>query len=320
MKLIYILSQGHSGSTLSDCILGTHPDFVSSGELRYLNWQLARTQQIEASISAQNICTCAKDFRECAYWSQIFEKIKEKTGHDIVADPTSFDLAYFGKFAYQDRGGFKRTFIEKVKGYLFREWLERGYNINTIARIEPKVFTWIKNNWLLYETMAEVAQRPIVIDSSKDLLIALLMQQYKPDNVTILFLHRSLKGLASSYKKLFNKKGNPFSISLVIQSMRKFESRVNKYKKISNLKFIDFDYEKIVECPADFVYEVVKITGANLNYSGQINSQFYIDPSKQHLVAGNPMRYKGKQMVRYDEGWKTNLSTSELEELESCTI
>ena len=44
MKLVYIIAQGHTGSTLMDCILGTHPEFISNGELMYLNWQLERTK------------------------------------------------------------------------------------------------------------------------------------------------------------------------------------------------------------------------------------------------------------------------------------
>ena len=318
MKLIYILSQGHSGSTLTDSILGTHPDFISSGELTYLNWQLARTKGVKATVSAQNICSCKQDFRECEYWSQVFELLKEKTGTDIVFDPLSFDTAFFGKFAYQNRGGFARNFSEKVKGYLFREWLEKGNRLNKIDWLEPKVNSWIKNNWLLYETMAEVAKKPIVIDSSKDLLIALLTQQYKPDDVYILFLHRSVKGLASPYKKLSKKAGNPFFISTVIQSNQKFENRVKKYKKIKNLNYLDDEYEQIVKNPADFVSRVVQKTGAKLNYDKQLNNQFYIDPSKQHLVAGNPMRYRGKQLVSYDASWKKNLTESEIKELEKC--
>lgn len=95
MKVVYIIAQGHSGSTLADCILGTHPDFISSGELRYLNWQLYRTMNKRASVKGQNICTCNKDFRECSFWSQVFQEIQNKTGCDIVSDPTSFDTAYF---------------------------------------------------------------------------------------------------------------------------------------------------------------------------------------------------------------------------------
>lgn len=317
MKLIYILSQGHSGSTLSDCILGTHPDFVSSGELRYINWQLERTKGIEATTSAQNCCTCKKDFRDCAYWSQVFEQLKLKTGKDIVANPTSFDTAYFGKFAYQNRNGFKQKFSSKVKGYIFREWLERGYNLNSISWLEPNVNTWIKNNWLLYETMAEVAKKPFVIDSSKDLLIALLMQLYKPDDVCIIFLHRSIKGLASSYKKWSEKKGKSFKFSSVIHAKQRFEKRVEKYKKIDKLNYIDVEYENIVQNPTNFIEEVAQKVSANINYKKQPNEQFYIDPSQQHLVAGNPMRYRGKQLVSYDESWKKRLSESEIKELEN---
>ena len=320
MKLIYILSQGHSGSTLTDSILGTHPDFISSGELTYLNWQLARTKGVKATVSAQNICSCEQDFRECEYWLQVFELLKEKTGNDIVADPLSFETAFFGKFAYQNRGGFTRNFSEKVKGYLFREWLEKGNRLNKIDWLEPKVNSWIKNNWLLYETMSEAANKPIVVDSSKDLLAALLMQQYKPDDVYILFLHRSVKGLASSYKKLSMKSGNPFSISSIIQTKEKFENRVKKYKKIKNLKYLDYEYEQIVKNPADFVSRVAQKIGAKFDYDQQLNNNFYIDPSKQHLVAGNPMRYRGKQLVSYDASWKKNLTESEIIELEKCSF
>ena len=312
MKLIYILSQAHSGSTLTDCILGTHPDFISSGEMTYLNWQLHRTKETKSSTEAQNCCTCEQDFRNCEFWSKVFDKIKNKTGKDIVIDPESFDTAYFGKFSYQNRGGFKKGILDKTKGYIFRKWIENGYSFKKIYWLEPKVKLWVENNWLLYETMSEVAQKPVVVDSSKDLRIALLMQQYKPKDVYIFFIHRDPKGLASSYKKWSNKKGKIFSVKDSIKSKHKFERLVDKYKRIKGLSCFDFDYEHIVQYPTDIINEVVREIGANTNYSEQSNKEFYIDPSKQHLVAGNPMRYRGKQLVRYDESWKKHLSDEEI--------
>jgi len=320
MKLVYILSQGHSGSTLTDCMLGTHPDFISSGELRYINWQLERTKGIKATTSAQNCCTCEKDFRDCNFWSLVFKQLKLKTGKDIVADPTSFDTAFFGKFAFQNRGGFQQKFLNKAKGYFFREWLERGFNLSSIAWLEPRVKTWVKNNWQLYETMAGVADKPVVIDSSKDLCIALLMQQYKPKEVYILFLHRSIEGLAASSKKWSEKKGKTLNISTVIKEKQRFETRVKTYKTIKNLNYIDVEYEDIVQHPADFVEHVVHKIGANTNYKKQTNSQFYINPKLQHLVAGNPMRYRGKQLVSYDASWKKRLNESELQQLKSSGL
>ncbi len=314
MKLIYILAQGHSGSTLTDCILGTHPDVVSSGEMRYLNWQLERTKNIVASVSAQNICSCGKDFRECVFWSEVFKRITKKTGKDIVADPTSFDTAYFGQFAYQNRGGFDRSFVEKVKGYIFREWVEKGWPIEWIGWIEPKLRKWIENNWMLYETMSEVADKQVVVDSSKHLLIALLLQQFQPKDVWIVFLHRDVKGLAASYKKWAGRKGRPYVVKETMESTKTFENRVRKYKRtIPDLQYIDAQYEEIVRHPAEFLEQVVQKVGISTAYEKQQNDDFYINPSAHHMVAGNPMRYRGKQLVRYDESWKERLTEDELQ-------
>ncbi|MFW5804266.1 MAG: hypothetical protein ACOCWG_03435 [bacterium] len=38
-KLIYIISTGHSGSTLLDILLGTFNNVFSTGEFRYFTWQ-----------------------------------------------------------------------------------------------------------------------------------------------------------------------------------------------------------------------------------------------------------------------------------------
>jgi hypothetical protein len=84
MKLIYIISQGHSGSTLLDCILRTHPEFLSSGELFYLNWQIAKTIKKKPTVEDQNICSCLKDFKDCDFWSKVFKSIKQKSGQDII--------------------------------------------------------------------------------------------------------------------------------------------------------------------------------------------------------------------------------------------
>jgi len=41
-KIVYILSVGHSGSTLLDMLLGQFPNIFSTGELKHLTWQLYR--------------------------------------------------------------------------------------------------------------------------------------------------------------------------------------------------------------------------------------------------------------------------------------
>lgn len=311
MKLVYIISQGHSGSTLTDCILGTHPDFVSSGELCYLNWQLYRTKGIKGSAELQNICTCGSDFRDCSFWSEVIAKLKNLTGKDISSDPESFETAFFGMFSFQENAGFKRKFLDKAKSFLFREWLERGYKLKYISWLEPKVNIWLKNNWLLYDVMAEVANKKFVVDSSKDLRIALLLKEFKPEDVFILFVHRDIKGLASSSKKLSEKYNKVFSLDKIVKEKVKFENTVKRLKEIDGLQFIDAHYEEIVKDPAVFLDQVINKVDANVNYNRQ-KGDFYINPREQHLVAGNPIRYKGNQKVVYDDTWMNKLDDEQI--------
>ncbi|MDT8309744.1 MAG: sulfotransferase [Bacteroidales bacterium] len=313
-KLIYIISPGHSGSTLADCILGTHPDFISSGELRYLGWQIERTKDVKPTVEAQNACTCAKDFRECEYWSEVFERLRSKTGIDMRNDPLLFNMYYFRQFSYQDRGSLKPALPGKIKARLTRKWIQAGHSYKKLIWMEPKLGLWIKNNWLLYETMAEVASKPIVVDSSKHLTIALLLQQYRPNDVTILFLNRSPEGLAASHRKWAVKSGKNFHLQDFIEMHKKHHSRLTQCKNsIDNLKYIDIQYEEMVKHPATFLHTCVAQTGANEVFKRQTDEEFYIDPSKLHLVAGNPMRYRGRQLIKNDERWKTELTDKEKE-------
>lgn len=307
MKLVYVISMGHSGSTLLDCILGTHPEFISSGEMTYLNWQLERTKNIKPTVKEQNICTCERDFRDCSFWSEVFSVIRRKIGIDIAKSPRQFDTAYFGKFAY----GFKNSFSDRIKGFIIRNWLEQGWNLKWIVWLEPRMVKWVKNNWLLYETMAEVANKQVVVDSSKDLVIALLLQQYRPKDVTLLFLHRDILGLAASSKSYGKSPYAP------LESKITFEKRVRKYKaKIKNLNYYDINYEVLVSKPSTFLSDFTNVIDVSKNFDIQPDDNFYINPGKLHIVAGNPMRYRGRMKVKYDDKWREKLTEDEIKHLQ----
>ena len=312
MTVLYVISMGHSGSTLLDCILGTHTDIHSSGEMRYLNWQLSRTMNKTASVESQDICSCQKDFRECAFWSQVFAGIAEKTGKNIVADPKSFDTAYFKQFAYKDLG----SFTDRVKGYLTRIGLENGFPLELVLKLEPKISQWLANNWLLYQEMSAVSGKPIIVDSSKHLTIGLLLQAFRPEDTVFLFIHRHIEGLVSSAKRASLKRGKKYSIERVVQTKKKFERRVERYKKVvPNLRYIEGNYEEFVRAPAEFLSRVVEFLGISRDYSKQLDNEFYINPFSCHLVAGNPMRYRGRQKVQYDERWTKELTSEEIRQI-----
>ena len=80
LNLIYILSSGHSGSTLTDLILGAHSSLESVGELNklpeYISPKSHRTDD-------RKICTCGVHISKCEYWNSILNKLDYPSAYEI---------------------------------------------------------------------------------------------------------------------------------------------------------------------------------------------------------------------------------------------
>ncbi len=60
MKIIFILSAAHSGSTLLELILDSHSKIIGVGEINHLK--------------KDNICSCGKKINECSLWGEIINQ------------------------------------------------------------------------------------------------------------------------------------------------------------------------------------------------------------------------------------------------------
>lgn len=72
-RILYIAGSGHSGSTLLDLLLGSHPHIESIGEIIKLPTYL------DPKYGRSNMkCTCNVDINDCDYWNRILR------GHEQV--------------------------------------------------------------------------------------------------------------------------------------------------------------------------------------------------------------------------------------------
>jgi hypothetical protein len=79
LRVIFIASLSHSGSTLLDLMLNAHPDVVSVGELK----QLGRFARLEKP-SRRLCCSCgAETLLHCAFWSGVSELTQSSVGRSI---------------------------------------------------------------------------------------------------------------------------------------------------------------------------------------------------------------------------------------------
>jgi len=63
IRVLYIASLGHSGSTLLDILLGQHSLLQSLGEVLFIDEWFER----------QNLCSCGEIIQDCPFWSSVTE-------------------------------------------------------------------------------------------------------------------------------------------------------------------------------------------------------------------------------------------------------
>lgn len=160
-KVIFILSVGHSGSTLIDISLGQFKNTFSTGELKHLTWQYYR--KIENVDSVQK-CTCGEYFDKCQVWANVIKDLAEYRNVDINDVPQMVPIKYFDNFSY-------------VKDYKKDKTIRYFYKRNLKYKIIPQiVFSSFlkrinKNNICLYDSVFKNNNEiEYIIDSSKDII------------------------------------------------------------------------------------------------------------------------------------------------------
>ena len=113
MKIIFILSAAHSGSTLIESILDSHSKIIGVGEISHLK--------------KDNICSCGKRITECSLWAEILSQ-KEFGSLLVQRSLINFILGR-KKFHLIDRN--KKVILNSTKlinfnFYLYNKVLEKS--------------------------------------------------------------------------------------------------------------------------------------------------------------------------------------------------
>jgi len=300
-KLIYIVSTGHSGSTLLDLLVGSFQNVFSAGEFKYFTWLLYSTRNAERSLQMENICSCRKSFQECNVWTKIINIISEDENIDLINNPEEFKTTILSDFRSKTKSPPVIRLIRKVVSFemyylkrpVFSKWLKEFYS------------TEVSNVWKLIDTIGKITQADYVVDSSKNMLRYYLLKQARPNDVFLIVNSRDNFGFANSYIK------RNIKPAVSLKRKKKFLNRAERL--IKNLKpdYINTNYNDLVSNPESVLGRISHRLGLTYN-SRQISD---IDTRNYHLVAGNPMRFKGKLRISYDNSWEKQLSDEMIEDI-----
>lgn len=94
LPLLYIAGSSHSGSTLLDLLLGSHPQIESVGEAKKISAVAAKIRAGE-----QALCTCHEEVTKCPFWRAVMPGNPDALKADAAANAEFFSrvLAASGK-------------------------------------------------------------------------------------------------------------------------------------------------------------------------------------------------------------------------------
>lgn len=277
IQLIYISSNGRSGSTLLDMLTGRHKNCFTLGEFQMLPIDYLHNTQP---------CGCGKRVDHCIFWSDVIKKNQE-----II---NSNNISKFRNFG----GG---------KVLRWTELIEIFFNISTSNLQE--ITKYGENNHKILSTILEKIGKTkktlYLVDASKDPYRLKWLAQSGYFDIKVLHIVKTPESFVFSMtknEKSFFKKLNKtirMSIRWIVENIiimkvtKKFINKEN-YKKIK--------YEELasnVNKQLKFIHKFLDLE------KDDFFDEKFIYPN--HAISGNLMRFKINK-ISLDEKWKSDMT------------
>ena len=286
VRVIYIAGFGRSGSTVLDTVLGNHADTESVGELMYLN---------RAMTSDSEYCSCGEPARSCPFWAEVRARWLELL-------PAGLDASAWHRL--QARFERTRSLISVLRARRRQGEDFAAYRAGVSA---------------LYRAIAELAEKEIIVDSSKSPVRALAIADMPGTDVRILHLVRDGRGCAGSLTKSYAPDpeagiqaytpGRPVWRSalrwLVVNRLS--ELALGAYPAGWRARIF---YEDLVADPRRVLAEIAPVAGLDLAHlADRLEAGERLKP--HHSIAGNRLRMSGGVVLKADEDWRRNLTAGQ---------
>jgi len=284
-KLIYILSDSFSGSTLLDIICGTIPGVFSSGEIVHLPWELYRDKN-ENNPCPEGWCSCLRKYSDCPVWTKILASLHYELGYDVFNDPYRFQIGFLPRKRLNRFEMFGERFIHFF--YPFLQW--RGtYTLS--SRIISSIHKIpARNSWILFDTISRIFDISHVVDSSKDPVRYVTLFNMRKNDILPVILIRNLRGIVHS-----NIKRGKEPLQAIRKYLQYYKFTFNMLEQ-SKQNYLLIKYEDLIKDPVRVRQRISSCIGKSIN-----GESLKINTHKHHLVGGNAMRYKGEITVRSND-------------------
>lgn len=285
---VYICSAGHSGSTLLDMLLGSHPSCESLGELSLLPMDIAMGTH----------CGCGSHFHDCRLWSPILSEYAREHGNDVWNDPYSLNLGYMAGVNV-DRRKINALYKLRWKPVLALKYAQQRFGVPLLLPLVGVYDEGIRNILDLYDRVLRHTGKSVTIDSTKRYSNAAAIHQVRPANTRLILLVRDGRGVFySGLKRGFSKSYSLKAwFNYYNRSMPLFKGRVPP-GHVHTVK-----YEDLVRDPAGTLAGICEFLKIDFD-AHMLDFRSVV----HHNVNGNKMKIGSASELRLDDAWTRELS------------
>lgn len=290
---VYICSAGHSGSTLLDMMLGTHPLCESLGELSLL----------PMDIAMGNRCGCGTHYDECPLWSPVLEAFSRENGINVWKEPYSLNLGYMAGHNV-DRDKVNTLYKLKWKTILAGKFLQHRLSFPLPNALVGKYNEGTLNTLEIYDLVLTATGKQITVDSTKRYSKAVSLYENRPGNTRLVVMVRDGRGVYFSGIK------RGFSRRYSLDAWYNYYSRAlpNFRRNVASEHIHLMHYEDLVINPEETLRGIcgflkIDYDPAMLDFKSVVH----------HNVNGNDMKFSSASVLKLDDTWKHRLSKPDYE-------
>lgn len=299
-QLVYITGSGHSGSTLLDRLLGSHPDIAALGEVHRFSLGLHRSEKPFR-------CDCGETISDCAFWSEVIDRMAVRIGVEPSALKMGFQTTDHSVLGQQSG---EKYFNAEAK-YQFLPRKPEKYLLAAIPSALAPVFDRLgafgkllehaRNSHLLFDAVAEVSGISTIVDSTKNPIRMRALHLTAQHRYKVIYLKRDGRAVSSSRIKR-----QPVDMERAAKIWMAENRKIRLVlSMMKNVDLIEVRYENLCKDPGAELarlYRFLDLPDApgNLAY-------------ERHAIGGNPSRFDARKTVVADEKWRTELSELDLQ-------
>lgn len=283
-RLLYIISPGYSGSTVTNLLIATHPDVATIGERRYLKHRMV----VEPPYGS---CTCGLQVGQCEFMKNAYDAGRRTLPWYMRhIDYVAFD---FSQIQYV-----KGIMRKVAHGYYMRHDLTFPRNV----LIRP-FHALCRANAALVDFVLDSESAPVFLDSSKSTLELEFLSASGLFDITPIHLSRDGRGQFHSAIR-----HHPdLTPEVLANRFRMWRDRIETTLNAWSGPYVRLKYEDLCDHPVRELRRVAEEVG--LDPDGM--SLDFRNGSK-HIIGNKGVVQSSSSRIVNEELWKTELTPDQL--------